>query len=173
MRTVKIEKKVDVIIRSIEKSMLEGKRDKWSKQTMQSFKENIKFLEEVKASDYNRPFEIEIAIEWKRSRTWGSNPTGKMWGADCGFIEGRSIGGCGYDKQSTCVAQLLNKDRRLRARMIAKGRKKLPYGAGYGKLPYFEGGVGIECHRRIIEMLGGKWIHKSTNNSDWISISFK
>ena len=36
-------------------------------------------------------------------------------------------------------------------------RKFLGYGSGYGVLPHFEGGVGVESHRTIIENLGLVW----------------
>lgn len=36
-------------------------------------------------------------------------------------------------------------------------REVLGYGSGYGILPYFEGGVGIESHRRIFEGLKAKF----------------
>jgi hypothetical protein len=36
-------------------------------------------------------------------------------------------------------------------------RVYLGYGSGYGIIPRFEGGVGVECHRRICEKLGFKW----------------
>jgi hypothetical protein len=43
-----------------------------------------------------------IAVEWKRSATWGSNPSIRFNGGKC-----CSVSGCGYDKLSTCLADVL------------------------------------------------------------------
>ena len=116
--------------------------------------------------------EATITIEWKRSATWGHNPTAELRycfkrgdGEQWGHIDGSSVGGCGYDKESTAAAQVLNqcpealkplyaaKD----AHMSENSHKAIGYGAGYAARPYFEGGVGISCFRSIYENLGYKW----------------
>lgn len=44
-----------------------------------------------------------IVIEWKKSRTWGSNPRIENWsGENC-----ISVSGCGYCKESTALADFL------------------------------------------------------------------
>jgi len=73
-----------------------------------------------------------------------------------------SIGGCGYDKLSTAVAECLNQvNAVLRPLYLMKdkhtGKKNheyLGYGSGYGILPNFEGGVGVSCYPRIFENVG-------------------
>ena len=99
------------------------------------------------------PVSVAIAIEWKKSRMWGSNPHATAFAR---YADGHvtrfeaTCGGCGYDKESTVVAELLNKC--LRGVLIAKGRrlKKLPYGIDWDKngvwTPRFEGGVGMSCY---------------------------
>jgi hypothetical protein len=88
---------------------------------------------------------------------------GWQWkGSDnCGNT-GRYTGGYGYDKHSTALAKILNlHDTILRKMYLAKDKKikesnsdALGYGAGYGVLPYFEGGVGSSCHVKILRGLG-------------------
>lgn len=43
-----------------------------------------------------------IEIEWKRSAMWGSNPVITHRGEKC-----CNVSGCGYDKQSTALADVL------------------------------------------------------------------
>lgn len=145
----------------------------------------LKKIEEVEnVKDFGG--ELVITVEWKNSRMWRSNPT--AW-TNYGF-KGSSIGGCGYDKQSTATAEALNshlpllkllyqkKDREISA---FKGDKKngynreiLGYGSGYGILPQFEGGVGVDCHKRILEGVGVEMrTVTNTNNTDVFLIKRK
>ena len=114
---------------------------------------------------------IVIAIEWKKSRTWGNNP----------FCEVKvfynnnqietftgSASGCGYDKRSAATAEALDKcellkallykaeNKRLKDKNGATRRESLGYGSGYGALPYFEGGVGFRSHETILNNLNFK-----------------
>lgn len=91
--------------------------------------------------------------------------------------------GCNYDKESAAIAEALNqspavlkvlytlKEKGLK-RLSAQGRALNPFhpqpiredrrssnsicgkGAGYGVLPYFEGGVGSSCFWSILEKCG-------------------
>lgn len=113
---------------------------------------------------------VKISVEWKRSRMWGSNPTAECWATfvnkdgdmDSVYIKTGSIGGCGYDKLSTAVAQALNEVKPvLKAlyrvknnNVAAKNHDIFGYGSGYGILPSIEGGVGISCYPAIFEKLG-------------------
>ena len=142
-----------------------------------AIKKQMAFIDEVEqAEDFKTP--LIITIEWKRSQTWGMNP--KPY-TNLGF-EGSSIGGCGYCKHSTATAQALNSDLRILKLMYFKKeaelRQRKPtykeqngheenserainhflmgYGSGYSALPRFEGGVGVNCHFKICEMLGLK-----------------
>lgn len=117
---------------------------------------------------------IEIVIEWKKSNTWGYNPHAKI---DFYIFNGSyhdyisfngSASGCGYDKRSASTAEAFNKCDILKALLYKKENERLKkapeearrdyigYGAGYGALPYFEGGVGFDSHRNILKNLGFK-----------------
>lgn len=60
---------------------------------------------------------IHISVDWKKSRTWGSNPTAEVWfhydlgekGGDIAYAKSASIGGTGYDKRSTAVSDAFSK----------------------------------------------------------------
>lgn len=119
-----------------------------------------------------------ITVEWKKSYMWDKNPRATTnYGHDSG-----SIGGCGYCKLSTATAKVLNQDLRILKLLYAKknaemnkykekdkdaNRQILGYGSGYGILPYFEGGVGIKSHKKILETVGLKMeCITSTANTD-------
>lgn len=117
--------------------------------------------------------DVKITIEWKKSRMWGSNPSAECWYTytdtmgieQSGCVSSGSIGGCGYDKQSTAVAKCLNqidevlkplytlKDKALLNRDITN-RELLGYGSGSWLLPTIEGGVGVSCYPVIFEKIG-------------------
>ena len=85
-------------------------------------------------------------------------------------IEGKYTGGWGYDKLSTAIAEVLNQYNPLMKlmynyiddKMFEEGsltinnHKVLGYGSGYGILPYFESGVGVESFYKIFDNLGLK-----------------
>lgn len=117
---------------------------------------------------------IEIMIEWKKSNVWGYNPHAKI---DFYIFNGphREVksftgraSGCGYDKRSTATAEAFNKCDILKALLYQKENERLKkapekarrdyigYGAGYGALPYFEGGVGFGAQAEILKNLGFK-----------------
>lgn len=55
---------------------------------------------------------IHVSVDWKRSRTWGSNPSAEVWvntKSDIAHTESGSIGGCGFDKESTAVSRALSR----------------------------------------------------------------
>jgi len=109
---------------------------------------------------------------------WGSNPR-----AEASYVyinEGKtlyndvysgSIGGCGYDKESTAVANCLNKIPQLMKALYEKKNKEYKptnkesdlnrnifgYGSGYGIFPNFEGGVGTSCYPDIFKAIGFKF----------------
>jgi hypothetical protein len=120
--------------------------------------------------------EAKISMEWKNNRTWGSNPTAECWysytdenGNYCSnYVKSGSIGGCGYDKGSTAVAECLNQINEVLKPLFAKkdkamktdkreNRDLLGYGSGYGILPRIEGGVGVSCYPAIFEGIGYKF----------------
>lgn len=115
---------------------------------------------------------VKVSIEWKRSKMWGYNPTAEAWSSfidkngnrNSNYAKSGSIGGCGYDKKSTAVAEVLNQFnevlkplyeiKNLDSNINGKNREVLGYGSGYGILPNIEGAVGVECYNPIFNKAG-------------------
>ncbi len=127
---------------------------------------------------------IDIFVNWKKSYYWGYNPTASVtiWNSERFDAIGKASG-CGYDKRSASVATALNQIKPIvkmlcdcKERALRKGIKSergnspfIAYGAGYGAIPYFEGGVGFSCFDKIfVEKLGFRRIaEKSTDTTDF------
>lgn len=107
---------------------------------------------------------FNISVEWKKSAMWGANPRADAYDYN-GRYDSGSVGGCGYDKLSTAVANVLNQSKALiKALYIVREqnadtdlRSIYGYGSGYGILPRFEGGVGVSCYPAIFEKIGFKF----------------
>jgi len=107
---------------------------------------------------------LTINVEWKKSQMWGSNPTAEAYVNGIGHVSSGSIGGCGYDKQSTAVANVLNQVpqfvkllcefKNKPANYKRKNNDVFGYGSGYGVIPSFEGGVGVSCYNNIFNKIG-------------------
>ena len=107
---------------------------------------------------------LTITVEWKKSSMWGSNPTAEAYINGIGRVSSGSIGGCGYDKCSTAVANVLNQVPQFKKLMCElknklsnckkTNRELFGYGSGYGIIPTFEGGVGVSCYDRIFNSIG-------------------
>jgi hypothetical protein len=86
-----------------------------------------------------------------------------------------TAGGWGYDKESAAVAEAFNNDLAIlkalytiKEKALAEGqtdhsetactgrdnRNIIGYGAGYAAIPYFEGGVGVNCFWAILKKAG-------------------
>jgi hypothetical protein len=119
---------------------------------------------------------LTISIDWIKSRTWGANPhasvTVEYKDGTHTTAEGFTAGGCGYDKESTVIAEIFNQflKYKLWAMPLSKvigGKGSLdkgpaPYGinAGHrerGEYRYYAGGIGTDCYKRIGEYIGGKF----------------
>ncbi len=124
-------------------------------------------VEEVEQAPEQATF-LKLSIDWARSATWGMNPTATLW-SNGEYIEGSSVGGCGYDKESTASAQVLNQCKGVLKLLYAKydeylqatpeqeqKSEFLSYGVSAYNLPRFNGGVGINCHINNLERLGFK-----------------
>lgn len=114
-------------------------------------------------SDNLQPIEnITITVDWKKSQMWGMNPNAETFVYGLGHLKSGSIGGCGYDKLSTAVANVLNQIPQFLQLMYElknkhsklSNRELFGYGSGYGILPSFEGGVGVSCYDRIFNAIG-------------------
>lgn len=114
----------------------------------------------------NQITEIVISVEWVKNKTWGMCPqaTARVCYVDntCDTFTSSRITGCGYDKESTAVAHALNQCPELLNLLYAikdlqpteKNHNIFGYGSGYGLLPSFEGGVGVNCYNTIFEKIG-------------------
>lgn len=125
----------------------------------------------------------ECSIDWVKNRTWGNCPRGDYKNG-FKYQEYKSVTGCGYCKLSTLTADMLNDDINLMSYIYKFVEKhhinknnigtKLGYGIRiYNGQPHFEGGVGVECHKRILERLGFKVEHHETRKSDIITFNLK
>lgn len=144
--------------------------------TVRKHIERIEFVENAGILD-----RVEILVEWKKSRTWGMNPSttirvyvdGQAWpeGVYYGYASG-----CGYDKLSASVSEALNQSPAIMRVLYEKAdtlsehsndiyRHEIGYGCGYNVLPSFEGGVGISCFQSIFENLGYIWRTGISSNS--------
>lgn len=138
-----------------------------------------KRVEKVEA-EKNQPRigSIKFSIEWSRSKTWGSNPhiTATAYGNDGNYIGeyNGTCSGCGYDKESTVIAQAFNYFLKYKLHLLAKkivkerGTGKVPYGIHYdaeSENCYFDGGIGTECYRAISEFIGGEFSHTISGKS--------
>lgn len=123
------------------------------------------------------PKDIRIDVRWKKSKTWGANPTAEVW-ADEYLGISRSIGGCGYDKESTAIAEPLNRSKKMaKIAIIAKyldfrygnlgwkekqGKDIFTYSYGvrfsifHNSGIYWEGGVGASSFMNCIKTAGYK-----------------
>jgi len=155
-----------------------------------------KHTAEIEAERNGRRVErIQIAVEWHRSRTWGNCPkaTASVYYAGEYDPVARlpmreqftaTASGCGYDKASSVVADLLNKCLKYTlwahplsayqgnvSRNCRNGEtpRKAPYGVrGYevdgleGR--YFEGGVGMSCYTAgdMAKWIGGSIRHTAS-----------
>lgn len=125
-------------------------------------KRNIKDLENLNFANLEDIETLTINVEWKRSQMWGMNPTAEAYVNGIGYVSSGSIGKCGYDKQSTAVAKVLNQVPQFIKKLYelkennveTKNRDLFGYGSGYGVLPSFEGGVGVSCYNSIFNAIG-------------------
>ena len=138
--------------------------------------------------------EVTISVTWKRNSTWGYNPTAEVtihaaqgWETYIG-----SASGCGYDKETAAIGNALNQSASVLRMLYAKketalaestpeqreeahrgyvsesNRNYIAYGAGYGVLPYFEGGVGMSSFVEVFNACGYVLAHQNhTKHSDY------
>ncbi len=112
------------------------------KNTAKKIDENLNHLLLVEAANDFKYF--NISVEWKRSKMWGSNPTASGYDYNGSYSSG-SISGCGYDKLSTAVADVLNQSLALKKALYLVRERDLTtslhdlfgYGSGNRLLPYF------------------------------------
>ncbi len=105
-----------------------------------------------------KKIEISISVEYKSSRTWGSNPSAIIelrHNNQYERLTSGSITGCGYDKESTAIAVALNQSLLIQG-LLYKHRAKLAKIYGHSQFYQLSGGVGTSCFIEIFETIGFK-----------------
>lgn len=154
-------------------------RNKIIKEYNARLNKNLKRIDTIENANNNIE-SITINVDWVRNTTWGYNPHATIYTNNGDITEGRASG-CGYDKESTAIAEALNKNNDiLKLLYTAKNKKMtakktnnhdlLGYGSGYGVLPYFEGGVGVSSLLSIFRKLGYSINEHHTEKSDFYTI---
>ena len=137
---------------------------------------------------------VTIDVTWRRNSTWGWNPTATATIHTEKGVERYtgSASGCGYDKLTAAIGSALNQSDSIK-RMLYNAKEKalaenfvkytetesnrnfIAYGAGYGVLPYFEGGVGMSSFESVFNACGYRLAHqhetKTTNYYYFIMLS--
>ena len=122
--------------------------------------EDINKINDIMESEENFD-EIYLQIQSKK------NAYGYQYKCNLSADEGTNIigtftNGCGYDKLSSAISEVLNEYKPLlkmlyelkEANINTNNRELIGYGSGYGLLPYFERGVGISCYYKIFNSIG-------------------
>lgn len=136
-----------------------------SKKVIKEYKKKLaKTLEKInaitEAGDFNG---CTLTVEWAKGSIGANQAKATLSG--CGYIEGSKTGGCGYDKESTACAEVLNQCLPLMKLLYnyrnehteGTNREVFGYGSGHSFLPYFEGGVGTSTYHNILEKIGYKF----------------
>lgn len=130
---------------------------------------------------------LEAKVEWKRSRTWGSNPSAECWvfgeGGE-GWTTHHKTGhasGCGYDKLSAALQDGLSCP--TMDRLVIENAKSWDVYAVDGKdcLPYLSiSGKGVSVLRALFEQYGGRppvpgfrWTWQSGKSWDYVKVEPK
>ena len=141
--------------------------DKRKKEIEKQLNKDLSKIDIIKESN-NEIESITVQVEWTPSRMWGSNPKATVSvylnGAYNSYRSG-SIGGCGYDKESTAISEALNQIPELLKLLylikdsnIDKSNNDLfGYGMSCGILPEFSGGCGVSCYSKNFKTLNMKF----------------
>lgn len=127
----------------------------------QTEREAAKTTARIESEKNQKPVaSITLSIEWKRSAMWGNNP---RLTAQVEFKDGTSTqsvyscSGCGYDKESTVIADAFNGYLKYKLHTITNGEAaKHPYGMYTNtEHKHYSGGIGTDCYYAISEFIGG------------------
>lgn len=131
-------------------------------------REELKEIARIEAEKNQRPVKsIIITIEWAKSKMWGSNPRcqAEVEYKESDRLNGKferspifRCSGCGYDKESTVIADVFNKYLKYKLYKLSD-TTNLPYGIYLGKEKFYNGGIGTNCYYKISEAIGGKFEH--------------
>lgn len=107
-----------------------------------------------------------MSVDFRRSGTWGLNPSAEVWvstKSDIERAESGSIGGCGYDKESTAVSRALSKlkgaARAALDRLVFEGGPKAwkEYVFDKTPIPHFSfGGKGMNTFTHLFPRIGSR-----------------
>jgi hypothetical protein len=155
---------------------IEEKRERTEART--AARQAAKEAARIESERGQRPVDtIAISIVWSKSRMWGSNPHAEV------VVEykdghytrksGYTASGCGYDKESTVIADIFNDFLRYKlwAMPIDKVKRvnggPAPYGISVNGEDYrgYSGGIGTNCYYRIAEYVGGTFEHVASGKS--------
>ena len=149
--------------------------ERGTKKINKDYAKKFEYLEDIERVAL--PEHISINVYW-RGYTAYCDARVSGGGNDNYYFDNLSgkAGGYGYDKTSACVADALYHYApvakilcEVKERSLCRGisdssgsitgrdnRNVISYGAGYDSIPHLEGGVGISCHIRILELAGYK-----------------
>lgn len=135
-----------------------------SRFTRENEKDRAKHLEKIARAEAAPDAEyIAINMEWKRSATWGMNPTTEICGERTRTTGTAS--GCGYDKASASTASAANEHPEI-LRILYKHAEnggEFPYSVyTYAGLPYFDGGCGMSCFDNVFRACGYRMKHTAS-----------
>ena len=149
-------------------------------------KDSKKDLEKITAVETaGTPDTIEIAIEWKKNRWYGYNPHASI--VTPGGTYRAHVSGCGYDKASAVVGQVLNMypgalaiiydtmEKALAQDNTLFDQKVFGYGAaadGYPLPRYREAGMGLSSFETLFNLCGYDMsAHYRDGVAVWITIT--
>lgn len=156
------------------KAKLTTEQKEANKLARQEARKAAKEAARIEAERNQKPVQsIDISIEWRKSRTWGSNPYLEAFVV---FKDGSgqrlnfTCSGCGYDKESTVIADVFNTVLKYKLWQLSNEQVKggngsfdsgaAPYGIhsyNDGNYRYFGGGIGTNCYYDIAKYIGGKF----------------
>lgn len=138
-------------------------------------KEFLQIVEKYNAIQNAKDIEsINISVEWKKSATWGANPTATVkvcyFDGSCSYFDGKASG-CGYDKESASIATALNSSYSV-LKLLFVCSKNDPdnkiygyYNANKGYFPHISGGVGVSCYNSVFNLCGFKFEHTNSGKT--------
>ena len=126
-------------------------------------KDRARYIAKLNAANESEKLKfIKISVNWKKSQTWGYNPTAETWTTGSYYSTGKASG-CGYDKESAAIGQALRHSPSL-TRFLIENRAKIgnAYGLSfYAGLPQLEiSGKGVNELLSIFRKLKGWDIHE-------------
>lgn len=146
-----------------------------NKKARQEARKQAKELARIEAEKNQKPVKkIVISIEWKKSRMWGSNPHAEadITHHDGSYSQGfATCSGCGYDKESTVIADIFNNF--LKYKLYGEIKEVggftqnngLPYGINLGQYRHYSGGIGTNCYYDIAKAIGGEFVRIASGNT--------